>query len=110
HHRGIVGIFHRIRPGGRGGERSNGKGAETGRYLARKLHITPFYQSATSSVSPVRIRTACATSRTKILPSPMAPVLADCWIASTTRPARSSVVATSTLIFGTMLVLYSAPR
>ena len=32
---------------------------------------------AVDPVSPVRIRTACSTSRTKILPSPILPVLPD---------------------------------
>src|SRR5690606_30670867 len=67
-------------------------------------------QSAVSPDSPVRIRTAEARSRTKILPSPMASVLAVCWIVSTIWPARSSGAATSIFTLGSMLVEYSAPR
>src|SRR5690606_27406979 len=67
-------------------------------------------QSAVSPDSPVRMRTADARSRTKTLPSPMASVLAVCWIVSTICGARSSGAATSIFTLGNMLVEYSAPR
>ena len=44
----------------------------------------PVGYSASALVSPVRMRTAWAISSTKILPSPMRPVLAAFWMASTT--------------------------
>src|SRR5690606_27960590 len=95
-----------LRKGGQGGEhRKTGSAGQ----LECLFHHYPLH-SAVSSVSPVRMRTAWPTSRTKILPSPIAPVLAAAWIVSTTRSAMSAPQAISILILGTMLVLYSAPR
>ena len=45
---------------------------------------SPAAYSASSSVSPVRTRTACSTSRTKIFPSPILSVFAVFWMVVTT--------------------------
>jgi len=56
----------------------------------RRLNISSAFpsqaagQSALSSVSPVRTRTAPSTSRTKIFPSPILPVVAVARMVSTT--------------------------
>ena len=68
------------------------------------------YYSASALVSPVRTRTACWISSTKILPSPIFPVLAVFVIVSTTWSAISADTAISSLIFGTKFTAYSAPR
>ena len=47
--------------------------------------------SASAPVSPVRMRTTCSRSKTKILPSPILPVLADFSMASMTWSSRSSL-------------------
>ena len=47
---------------------------------------------------------------TKILPSPICPVLAAPVIASTALSTMSAATATSILIFGRKLTAYSAPR
>ena len=67
-------------------------------------------QSASASSSPVRMRTARSRSQTKILPSPILPVPADCRIASTTASTCSSVAATSSFSLGRKSTTYSAPR
>src|SRR5690606_22150856 len=66
--------------------------------------------SAVSPDSPVRMRTAVSRSRTKILPSPIASVLAVCWIVSMIWAVRSSGAATSIFTLGSIFVEYSAPR
>src|SRR5690349_17331762 len=67
------------------------------------------YYNAVSPVSPVRMRTAALKSRTKILPSPMLPVLAAREIVSSTRATCPSCTATSILTFGTNSIVYSWP-
>ena len=47
---------------------------------------------------------------TKILPSPILPVPAACWMASMTASSRSSVTTVSILILGRKSTTYSAPR
>src|SRR5205807_6762858 len=65
---------------------------------------------APSSRSPVRIRTAVDTGFTKILPSPMLPVLAAAATISTTFEAIGSGTTTSILILGMKSIVYSPPR
>src|SRR5579884_130302 len=66
--------------------------------------------SASAPRSPVRMRTASSTSDTKILPSPILPVLAAPRMASTARWARSSVITISNFTFGRKSTVYSVPR
>jgi hypothetical protein len=51
-----------------------------------------------------------ATSRTKILPSPILSVLAVVWMVSTTWSAMPSATTISSFTFGTKFTAYSAPR
>ena len=67
-------------------------------------------QRASSPVSPVRTRRACSTSRTKILPSPIFPVLAVEAMVSTVFSTAPSGTTISSLILGTKFTTYSAPR
>ena len=57
--------------------------------------------SAAVPDSPVRIRTASSTSRTKILPSPILPVAAAALMASTALPAAESSTTASSFTLGT---------
>src|SRR3989440_570172 len=66
--------------------------------------------SAGSPRSPVRMRTTSSTLLTKILPSPMRPVLADRSIASKAFGTISSERTTSIFTFGRKSTTYSAPR
>ena len=70
----------------------------------------PERQTAASSVSPVRMRTTCSTEVTKILPSPILPVLAALTMASMQRSTSSSLTTTSTFTLGRKSTTYSAPR
>src|SRR5207248_9904804 len=45
--------------------------------IAKSFFILVLPQSASAPVSPVRMRITCFRSKTKILPSPIFPVLAD---------------------------------
>ena len=55
---------------------ANGERAATARVrIKRFIHVCSPY-SASAPVSPVRMRTTCSRSKTKILPSPILPVLA----------------------------------
>src|SRR5262245_34550625 len=56
------------------------------------------------------MRITFSRSNTKILPSPILPVLADFSIASMTRSSRSDLTAASTFTFGRKSTTYSAPR
>src|SRR5882757_4542245 len=56
------------------------------------------------------MRTTFSRSNTKILPSPILPVLAAFSIASSTRSSISSLIAASTFTFGRKSTTYSAPR
>src|SRR5262245_24309282 len=67
-------------------------------------------QTAASSVSPVRMRTTCSTAVTKILPSPILPVLAALTTASMQRSTSLSLTTTSIFTFGRKSTTYSAPR
>ena len=53
-----------------------------GEQHARSLFMMSAPYSASAPVSPVRMRTTCSRSKTKILPSPILPVLADFSMAS----------------------------
>ncbi len=53
---------------------------------------------------------ASSMEATKILPSPIRPVWAACWIASTARSTRLSSRTTSTFTLGRKSTTYSAPR
>src|SRR6185503_16391803 len=107
-----------LRPGGGRGEHRRAQRAGAAKEFADHGLVPPVghgvahfgVHSAVSPASPVRMRMAEASSSTKILPSPMASVLAVCWIVSTIRGARSSEAATSIFTLGSMLVEYSAPR
>src|SRR6185369_4937803 len=55
--------------------------------------------SASAPVSPVRMRTTCSRLKTKILPSPILPVLAAAVMASMVLSTWSVATATSILIF-----------
>src|SRR6185437_2161589 len=66
--------------------------------------------NASWSSSPVRMRITCSSGLTKILPSPILPVRAEFWIASSTRSSCSSATAASSLILGRKSTTYSAPR
>ena len=61
-------------------------------FRARRAEATPYI--ASGPVSPVRILTTLSMSETKILPSPILPVLAFSFIASMTLSAYSSVLTT----------------
>ena len=65
---------------------------------------------ASSSLSPVRMRMACSTGLTKILPSPILPVRAALTTASMAASTWSSGSTTSTRILGRKSTTYSAPR
>src|SRR6185437_13266842 len=67
-------------------------------------------QSAAEPVSPVRMRTASSTFRTKILPSPILPVAAAALIASTALPTAESSTTASSCTLGRKFTWYSAPR
>src|SRR5713226_8858459 len=56
------------------------------------------------------MRTTCSSSKTKILPSPIFPVLAAFSIASMTRSSMSLLIAASIFTFGRKSTTYSAPR
>src|SRR3989454_1871779 len=56
------------------------------------------------------MRTTCSRSKTKILPSPIFPVLAAFSMASMTRSSKSSLIAASILTLGRKSTTYSAPR
>src|SRR6266704_3971131 len=56
------------------------------------------------------MRTTCSRSKTKILPSPIFPVLAAFSMASMTRSSKSSLIAASTFTLGRKSTTYSAPR
>src|SRR3990167_7066179 len=56
------------------------------------------------------MRTTCSTAVTKILPSPILPVLAALTIASTQRSVSSDFTTTSTFTLGRKSTTYSAPR
>ena len=60
--------------------------------------------------SPVRIRIACSTGVTKILPSPISPVRAALEIASIAAVTLSSVTTSTTFDFEMKSTLYSLPR
>src|SRR5439155_987281 len=60
--------------------------------------------------SPVRMRSASSTVKTKILPSPILSVFAACWMASTARGASASSSTTSILTLCRKSMTYSAPR
>src|SRR5262249_12785831 len=69
-----------------------------------------FPYTAKSSFSPVRMRWACSMEVTKILPSPILPVLAAlmmAWIAWSTWLSESTV---SILTLGKKSTVYSLPR
>ena len=66
--------------------------------------------SASAPVSPVRMRTTCSSSKTKIFPSPIFPVLALFSMASMAWSRMSSLIAASTFTFGRKSTTYSAPR
>src|SRR5213593_4741434 len=68
------------------------------------------YHSADWSRSPVRMRMAVSTGVTKILPSPMLPVLAAAATTSATLSTNWSGTTTSILIFGRKSTVYSPPR
>src|SRR5262245_41978137 len=65
---------------------------------------------AAASVSPVRMRTAWSIPNTKILPSPIWPVLAVVVMVSTTLSTWSDGTATSIFSLGKKLTAYSVPR
>src|SRR3954468_4398238 len=67
-------------------------------------------QSASVSVSPVRMRLACSIGVTKILPSPIWPVRAPELMTSTALTASSDDTAISIRSFGRKFTMYSAPR
>src|SRR5262245_53554043 len=67
-------------------------------------------QIALSSVSPVRTRTAWSIAETKILPSPIWPVLAARTMASTALSTVPDGTTTSIFTLGRKLTAYSAPR
>src|SRR6266513_2232145 len=67
-------------------------------------------QTASRPRSPVRMRNASSTEKTKILPSPILSVLAACWIASTARGISASSSTTSIFTLGRKSMTYSAPR
>src|SRR6266540_2644964 len=56
------------------------------------------------------MRTTCSRSKTKILPSPIFPVLAAFSTASMTRSSNSFLIAASILTLGRKSTTYSAPR
>src|SRR5687768_6695887 len=68
------------------------------------------FQRASLPVSPVRMRTTCSRSYTKIFPSPIFPVRAAPSTASMTRSTRSSATAASIFTLGRKSTTYSAPR
>src|SRR6476619_7967866 len=67
-------------------------------------------QIAFSPVSSVRIRIAFSIGRTKILPSPILPVLAESEIALTAFSTMLSTTTISTFTLGKKLQVYSLPR
>src|SRR5262245_27506977 len=67
-------------------------------------------QLASFPVSPVRMRTASSTFDTKILPSPMRPVLAEAMIASIAFSTMLSPSTSSSFTLGRKSTTYSAPR
>src|SRR5215468_643223 len=67
-------------------------------------------QMASLPVSPVRMRIASSTVETKILPSPIRPVLAAFWMASSALGSISSPSTTSSFTLGRKSTTYSAPR
>jgi len=67
-------------------------------------------QSASLSVSPVRIRNAWSIGVTNILPSPICPVRALDVITSTALSAISEETAISIRSFGRKFTTYYAPR
>src|SRR5574343_1574332 len=67
-------------------------------------------QRASGPVSPVRIRMTCSRMKTKTLPSPILPVLADFSIASLTCSRCSALTAASIFTLGKKSTTYSAPR
>ena len=71
--------------------------------------IIEFYR-ASSSVSPVLIRTTSSIGDMKILPSPIFPEAAASIIALFTDSTMSSDTAISNLILGRKSIVYSAPR
>src|SRR5580658_2249569 len=93
------------RPGDQGGEQQKAFHCPI---LAKKtMH---HHYKARDPASPVRIRTACPSSATNILPSPILPVRAVSMMASTTRSTCSSSTASSSFTFGRKSTTYSAPR
>jgi uncharacterized protein (TIGR00730 family) len=65
---------------------------------------------ATAPDDYLRMRTTCSTAVTKILPSPILPVLAALTIASMQRSTSSFLTTTSTFTLGRKSTTYSAPR
>src|ERR1700730_16082765 len=70
----------------------------------------PAVQTASSPDSPVLIRMASSMFETKIFPSPIRPVWAARWIASTAFSILSSPSTISILTLGRKSPTYSAPR
>src|SRR4030042_5251044 len=68
------------------------------------------FHIAFSPSSPVLMRTASPTGRTKILPSPISPVRAELVIAFSVLDTSSSNTTTSTLILGNKSTLYFPTR
>src|SRR6185312_10911871 len=66
--------------------------------------------SASGPRSPVRMRMTSSTVETKILPSPMRPVRAACWMASQARSTWLSSSTISSFTLGRKSTTYSAPR
>jgi hypothetical protein len=79
----------------------------TDRHLER---LTGKDYSASSPLSPVRMRITFCRSETKILPSPISPVGAAPRIVSTTFCRLSSAQVISSLTLGTKSTVYSFPR
>src|SRR5260221_10147159 len=77
---------------------------------ARQFHVVERNQIALSPRSPLRMRTASSMEKTKILPSPIFPVLAAALSARTISSARESGAKISSLTFGSRSTLYSDPR
>src|SRR5207247_129128 len=76
----------------------------------QSLHAGLLCHSADWSRSPVRMRMAVSTGVTKILPSPMLPVLSAAATTSATLSTNWSGTTTSILIFGRKSTVYSPPR
>src|SRR5207244_6317681 len=67
-------------------------------------------QTAASPFSSVRMRMTCSTVETKILPSPILPVLAALMMAATAVSTLPSGTTSSILILGRKSTVYSLPR